>query len=74
MGGHRVRFPIPTVTEAGQVALALALETKASPLRLCWEGEEGADDLLLSLAPDKSSQPLDQHASKVVFRSARVER
>lgn len=73
MGGHRFDSrSIPTVTEAGQVALAL--ETKASPLRLCWEGEEGADDLLLSLVPDKSSQPLDQHASKAVFRSARDER
>lgn len=35
---------VPVVLEAGQVPCALALETKDSSWRLCWEGEGGGAD------------------------------
>lgn len=62
------------VTDTGKVPFTLALKTKNSSSRLCWEEEDGADELLPSLLTDNSSPPLEQQASKTMFRSVSMPR
>lgn len=33
----------------------------------CWQGEDRADELLLSLLADNSSQPVEQHISRTML-------
>lgn len=58
------------VTETGQVPFTLALKATDNPSRLCWEGEDGANELLLSLLTDNSSLPFEYQVSKTMLRSA----
>lgn len=55
---------VPAVREAGQAPLALALKTRDTSLKLCWEGD-GGDEWLLSLLTNNASRPLEQQSAKL---------